>query len=49
MVPMTRESAPIEEWYDGDRPARTTARLFSEQRWHLTGAAAAYAVKHSPV
>lgn len=49
MVPMTRESAPIEEWYDGDRPARTTARLFSEQRWRLTGAAAAYAVKHSPV
>lgn len=46
---MTSTQTPIEEWYDGTHPARTTFRLFSARRWHLVGAAAAYTVKHSPV
>ncbi|MBI9114657.1 ABC transporter ATP-binding protein [Sanguibacter suaedae] len=46
---MTRTRTPVEEWYDGTHPVRTTVRLFSDQRWRILGAALAYAVKHSPV
>lgn len=39
----------LDEWYDGEHPVRTTLRLFAPQRLRLAGAAALFAVKHSPV
>ncbi|PFG32313.1 ATP-binding cassette subfamily B protein [Sanguibacter antarcticus] len=49
MITMTRTPLDLEDWYDPTHPVRTTLRLFSEQRWRMTGAAFTYAVKHSPV
>lgn len=40
---------PLDEWYDPNRPMRTLVRLFRPERAKLTGAAVAYAFKHSPV
>ncbi|WP_051196557.1 ABC transporter ATP-binding protein [Jonesia quinghaiensis] len=44
-----RDVPRLDEWYDPQRPVRTLARLFRPERAKLAGAAAAYAIKHSPV
>ncbi len=44
-----RPMPPLDEWYDPNRPMRTLVRLFRPERAKLTGAAVAYAFKHSPV
>ena len=41
--------AAVDHRYDGARPARTFLRIYRGQRLRLTVAAAAFALKHSPV
>lgn len=47
--PAPTYSAPIEEWYDPQRPLKTVIGLYAPQKQRLIVAAVAYAVKHSPV
>lgn len=47
--PTRSYAAPIEEWYDPQRPIKTVLGLYAPQKRRLIVAALAYAVKHSPV